>query len=171
MMKNMANFKEDGIMNAIFRFAASIAAVSMVAFSCAKIEQPTVPAGSESEIEEPADGDFVVTFECSLPEEEPESKTEFHDNTIWWSIGDQARFFQYAKKSNEFKLVYADNGSLTTSKNVLSVGVSFAAPDEGTDAYYFSVFPSNSYKSYDDGNGKVVVFRLFVNLDTVSEHL
>lgn len=77
MILIMELFKEDGMMKTIFRLAASVAAVSMVAFSCAKIEEPSSQS-TETKIEESEEGDSVVKFECSITEDEA-SKTPFNE--------------------------------------------------------------------------------------------
>lgn len=161
----MAFFKEDGMMKAIFRLAASVAAISMVALSCAKIEQPTAPVDTETEIENPADGDFTVTFECSMPDGE-ETKTTFNEDQseISWSNGDVLRFYQYAytKENSMYEFDYRtrtlSKSNLIDSKTTnFSVTSNFKDPEINSNkkGYYYSIYPHGQYGTSSFLNGEM----------------
>lgn len=100
---------------------------------------------------------FKVTFDLSLPEEEPEpeSKTVFHGDKIWWTVGDQITFFQVATVGGTpGKLSSASNKARTADVEVMpAVTLSFSAPDQGTEVIYYSVAPKDAYQAYASKNG------------------
>lgn len=136
---------------------AALAAAFLATFSCAKVE-PATPA-EETEILN--DGNFMVTFQCTMPEakseEAPESaaktKTAFNGNTIRWTAGDKIGYYQYATVSGNKTL---KNTTWTVDKNRDNLPQytisSFNVPDENTEAYYFSVYPYNNYQGYTTSN-------------------
>lgn len=103
---------------------------------------------------------ITIEFQQVDPEDstiaDDATRTEFHNKTIWWSKGDKVRFFQYASVNGAMKCVTTST-TLTSAKESLSVSVSsFNTPDEGTDSYYFAIFPYSSYSSYGLLDGHVV---------------
>ena len=104
----------------------------------------------ESEL--PVD-DGTLTIEFQQVDADNSTRTEFHENTIWWSEGDKVRLFQYASVNGVMKCV-STSYTFPSAKEILSTTVgSFNAPDDGTDSYYFSVYPYASHKSYDSSSG------------------
>lgn len=118
------------------------AAISLT--SCNDIERPAVSDN----------GTITITFEQVDPElpasADEATRTGYHDSTIWWTEGDKVFFGQYASVSSA--MTYKSGGVYTVTSNretlpTISV-TTFNEPDEDTDSYYFSVFPSDSYTSY-----------------------
>ena len=107
----------------------------------------------ESEL--PVD-DGTITIEFQQVDAENATRTEFHEKTIWWSKDDKVRFFQYASVKGAMKCVSSSYTLKSARESLPSVSASFNTPDEGTDSYYFSVFPFDSYKSYSVSSGHVL---------------
>ncbi|MBQ6175945.1 MAG: hypothetical protein IJK29_01970 [Bacteroidales bacterium] len=129
--------------------SAALAMGVAIAFaSCNKIE-------SELPVD---DGTITIEFQQVDPDSVAEgaTRTEFHEKTIWWSKGDKVRLFQYASVNGTMKCVTTST-TLSSAKELLSVSVgSFNTPDEGTDSYYFAIFPYASYSSYNLLDGHAV---------------
>ena len=106
----------------------------------------------ESEL--PVD-DGTLTIEFQQVDAENATRTEFHDNTIWWSKGDKVVFGQYASVNGE--MTYKSSTvEVPDSRSSLSATIGrFNVPDEGTDSYYFSVYPSASFTNYNTSSGHV----------------
>lgn len=84
-----------------------------------------------------------------------ETRTGYHDNTIWWTTDDVVRFSQYALVDGAMKLSSSTIKG-TKDKELFSGTVSkFNEPDNGTDSYYYSVYPNASYNSYKVSSGVV----------------
>lgn len=136
-------------------YLAALALGVAVAFtSCNKVE-------SELPVD---DGTLTIEFQQVDPETNADgaTRTEFHENTIWWSQGDKVRLFQYASVNGEMKCVNTST-TLPSARQLLSVSVgNFNTPDEGTDSYYFSVFPYASFKSYNTST----LGRVLAKIDT-----
>ena len=102
----------------------------------------------------PAD-DGTITIEFQQVDADNSTRTEFYENTIRWSKDDKVSFFQYASVDGTMKCVSANYTLKSAAKVLLPVAISFNAPDDETDSYYFSVYPSASFKSYDPSSGHV----------------
>ena len=130
-----------------FVFTHCLAALSLgaaIAFiSCNKLES-----------ELPSD-DETIAIEFQQVDPDNATRTEFHDNTIWWSKGDNVSFGQYA--SVDGNMTYKSSSvTMNAASSKLSASISrFNVPDEGSNSYYFSVFPAASFTSYSTSSGHV----------------
>lgn len=122
---------------------ALILGVAVAFTSCNKVES-----------ELPAD-DGTLTIEFQQVDADNATRTEFHENTIWWSAGDKVTFIQYAMVND--KMTYkGTTATVSSAKEKISFSISnFNTPDEGTDSYYYSIYPSASYKAYSTTTGHV----------------
>lgn len=115
----------------------TLAAIGAAFLSCSKIENPAL---------EP-EGNFQVTFNCSMADDEA-TKTEFNeDGTIWWANGDKILYAQYATVSGT-ETFKSTSYTCTKAMKSFSLSVSnFNTPDAGKEsaAAYFSVFPYSAY--------------------------
>lgn len=128
---------------------ASFSAVALLA-GCAQIEKDTPVNPSEAVESAEGDGNFEVTFECSMDDN---SKTVFNGNEIWWKKGDEVHFGQYASVEGvmKYKIAYL---TASSDKELLSATITFFnTPDIDTDSYYFSWFPA--YNGYSDASGNI----------------
>lgn len=146
MTSSMANFNRRMAMKSIV-YTHCLTALALgvaVAFtSCNKVES-----------ELPVD-DGTLTIEFQQVDAENATRTEFHENTIWWSKDDKVTFIQYAMVND--KMTYKSTpASVSSAKEKISFSISnFNTPDEGTDSYYYSIYPTASFKSYNTTTGHV----------------
>ena len=131
-----------------FVFTHCLAALTLgaaIAFiSCNKIES-----------ELPSD-DGTIAIEFQQVDPDSDTRTEFHGSTIWWSSGDKVVFAQYASVGGSMTYKSTSATVSSTREKIAYTISSFNSPDEGTNSYYFSVFPSASYKTYGYSDGHVV---------------
>ena len=129
----------------IYAFSVIASAILMAA-GCQMAELEEITDNSKPEVsEEAADGNYCVTFDCY----QEQTRTEFHDNTIWWSAGDAAVFGQYTKVDGAWKIKTVSNKELSESKPTFSINItSFNVPASDTTTAYFSVYPKVAYKGY-----------------------
>lgn len=122
---------------------ALILGVAVAFTSCNKVES-----------ELPAD-DGTLTIEFQQVDADNATRTEFHENTIWWSGGDKVVFGQYASVDGE--MTYKSSSiEVPDTRSSLSATIGrFNVPDEGIDSYYFSVYPSASFTNYSTSSGHV----------------
>lgn len=134
----------------IYAFSA-IAAGILMAAGCQMTELEEIQDNRDFEInEESAGGNFCVTFDCY----QPQTRTEFHDNTIWWSAGDRVMFGQYTKVEGAWKSKTTSNTGFDEAKPSFSMNVSsFNTPATDTITSYFSVYPYAAYKGFSSSNG------------------
>lgn len=130
-------------------FAVLSLCIAVSFSSCTKLETESVSRNKT----------ITVEFQQVDPEAsaiaDEATRTEFHDKTIWWSANDVVVVGQYASVNGEMKYK-SSSAKLTSSKAKVSVTTSyFNTPDEGTDSYYFSIFPSASFTSYNLSSGHV----------------
>ncbi len=85
------------------------------------------------------------------------TRTEFHEKTIWWSEGDAVYYGQFASVDNEMTYKRTSVSVPSTRENLTATISSFNVPDEGTDSYYFSLFPFSSYSRYSKTTGHIRV--------------
>lgn len=130
----------------ILLLASSFALIgaALLLSSCERIDPENVSANKTITI------DFE---EVPAPELEADTRTGYHEHTIWWTKDDQVTFCQYASVSGAmtYKGVYTTVGSDRASLSA-TIG-SFNAPDDATDSYYCSVYPRASYTSYNTTSG------------------
>ena len=129
--------------------SAALALGVAIAFaSCNKIE-------SELPVD---DGTLTIEFQQVDPDAlaDGATRTEFHDNTIWWSEGDKVVFMQYA--SVDGQMTYKSSSvEISSASKKISASISrFNVPDEGTDSYYCSVYPSASFTNYNTSLGHLL---------------
>lgn len=128
--------------------AACFLAIIGAAFalsSCQNLETPPLTEGKT----------ITVDFEeVSVPETlADETRTGYHEKTIWWRSGDQISYCQYACVSGEwtYKSVYTN---LSSDRELASATISsFNTPDDATDSYYCSVYPRGSFTNYSTSAG------------------
>lgn len=123
--------------------AALTLGVAVAFTSCNKVESDL-----------PAD-DGTITIEFQQVDAENATRTEFHDKTIYWSEGDKVTFIQYAMVND--KMTYKSTpAAVSSAKEKISFSISsFNTPDEGTDSYYYSIYPTASFKAYNTTTGHV----------------
>ena len=131
-------------------FAALTLGVAVAFTSCNKVESD-LPAD---------DGTITIEFQQVDPETNADgtTRTEFHDNTIWWSAGDQLSYIQYALVNGTWTYKRTTTQGLSEAKEIISHKISsFNTPDDGTDSYYCSFYPAASYSAYSTSSGHVRV--------------
>lgn len=128
--------------------AALVLGVAIAFASCNRIE-------SELPVD---DGTLTIEFQQVDPDAlaDDATRTEFHENTIWWSEGDKVVFMQYA--SVDGQMTYKSSSvEISSASKKISASISrFNVPDEGTDSYYCSVYPSASYTNYNTSLGHLL---------------
>ena len=125
----------------VFAFSALTLCAALALTSCNNVELENISSN----------GTITIEFQQVDPETPAiadATRTEYHDNTIWWTSGDQVSFGQYASVGGAmtYKSTYL-NVSSTKDKVTASIS-SFNAPDDATDSYYFSVYPNASFTGY-----------------------
>ena len=142
-------------MKKAYKYIAACAALAGIV-GCAKIEVvPVVKADAEVVEEE---GNYSVTFDCRMPEDDA-TKTFFNsEKGISWAKGDKIRYCQYATVESEAKMKATSYWEVTSVRATLPTLTisSFNTPDEGTEAKYFSVYPYDAYKAYAINDGKIL---------------
>ena len=101
--------------------------------------------------------DGTITIEFQQVDAENATRTEFHEKTIWWSEGDAVYYGQFASVDNEMTYKRTAVSVPSTRENLTATISSFNVPDEGTDSYYFSLFPFSSYSRYSKTTGHIRV--------------
>lgn len=136
----------------IYAFSAIASAILMAAgCQMAELELETVPGTENLEINEESEGgNFSVTFEGY----QEQTRTEFHESTIWWSAGDQVLFGQYTKIDDAWKMKTSYNTGLSESVASFRMTISsFNTPAADTTTAYFSVYPKSAYMGFAGYNG------------------
>ena len=133
----------------VFAFSALTLCAALALTSCNNVELENISSN----------GTITIEFQQVDPETPAiadATRTEYHDNTIWWTSGDQVTFGQYASVGGAmtYKGTYL-NVSSTREKVSASISI-FNAPDDATDSYYFSVYPKASFTSYSTSTGHVL---------------
>lgn len=106
----------------------------------------------ESEL--PAD-DGTITIEFQQVDADA-TRTEFHENTIWWSKDDRLGYIQYASVSGEMTYKKTTSYPLSSARETIQHTISsFNTPDPGTVSYYCSFYPAASFVSYDKSTGHI----------------
>lgn len=134
----------------VFALSALTLSATIALTSCNNVELENISSN----------GTITIEFQQVDPETpaiaDEATRTEYHDNTIWWTSGDQVTFGQYASVGGAmtYKGTYL-NVSSTREKVSASIST-FNAPDDATDSYYFSVYPKASFTSYSTSTGHVL---------------
>ena len=106
----------------------------------------------ESEL--PAD-DGTITIEFQQVDADA-TRTEFHENTIWWSKDDRLGYIQYASVSGEMTYKRTTSNPLSSARETIQHTISsFNTPDPKTVSYYCSFYPAASYVSYSNSSGNI----------------
>lgn len=124
----------------VYLFSRFIALTSVIlAFvSCVNLESEEASKKSTITVQV----EEVPNYEAS-----DETRTEYFDKTIYWSENDLIAFGQFATVNDKKKVNNVYSKSLRRQKYFSTAISLFDNPDEGTDSYYFSVYPSASYTS------------------------
>ena len=145
----MLSKKEVIMKSRILTVACSLAVIgaTFALSSCQSIEPDTLTDNKTITI------DFE---EVSAPETDADAdatRTAYHEKTIWWKLGDQVSFCQYASVGGEmtYKSTYVN---VSSDKALLSVTIgNFNTPDDATDSYYCSAFPRGNFTHYRTSTG------------------
>lgn len=134
----------------VFALSALTLSAALALTSCNNVELENISSN----------GTITIEFQQVDPETPAiadATRTEYHDNTIWWTSGDQVSFGQYAQVGGEmtYKSTYLN---ISSTREKLSASISsFNAPDDATDSYYFSVYPRASFTNYNTATlGRVI---------------
>ena len=123
---------------------ALILGVAVAFTSCNKVES-----------ELPAD-DGTFTIEFQQVDADNATRTEFHDNTIWWSKDDRLGYIQYASVSGEMTYKRTTSNPLSSARETIQHTISsFNTPDPETVSYYCSFYPAASYVTYSKSSGNI----------------
>ena len=124
--------------------AASAIVTSLLLPSCIKDDIEPISTAKENGL--------IITFEEASNDS---TRTAFHDKTIWWSSDDEVTFGQYALVNSE--MTYKSTSiKVTSDREKLSATItSFNTPDDGSDSYYFSVYPKSSFTNYSTQSGHI----------------
>lgn len=133
----------------VFTLSALTLSAALAFTSCNNVELENISSN----------GTITIEFQQVDPETpaiaDEATRTEYHENTIWWTSGDVVSFGQYA--SVDGKMTYKSSTiTLNSDSEKFTASISkFNTPDDATDSYYFSVYPSASYTSYSTSSGHV----------------
>ncbi len=133
----------------VFTLSVLTLCTALALTSCSGIEPENISSNKTITIE------FQQVDPAPATGADTDTRTEYHENTIWWSKGDQIGYCQYAlvNSSMSYKRTYV---TLSSSRETASATISsFSTPDEGSTSYYCSYYPYASYEAYSASSGHI----------------
>lgn len=129
----------------LLELSATASMLCLFLAACSEIDTSENPySGNEDQNPvEVTDGDMPVIFNCSIIAPD-DTRTEFHDNTIWWSEGDSLNIYQnyISKVGGNYSTGYVSRRIAGLSETFSST-VNFTTPAEYP-AFYWALFPKQS---------------------------